>query len=209
MHSPMKQLMNYHSSVEGSDAFSKDRLGIPPLEKNKQFKEKGQVFSSSNPLVLGTFLFALSSFFQQLFILSQNQATLPIQQKVLERVSALKNLFNILAKKDQSQDLDFILTLSTAWHALLEESRGLDLLETHYPEAVSEIKLLILHILSFPKTEEHSFGYYLNEYVGKQWLPFPFMELLSTLHKEYGSTPQSTLRQWIRTLSSIEESLNC
>ena len=59
-------------------------------------------------------------------------------------------------------------------------------------------------VQKYPENDEHSLGYYLTEYAGSDWLPFPFMEILQNLHFSHQTDPHNSyLSQWVKTLKEI------
>ena len=67
--------------------------------------------------------------------------------------------------------------------------------------------MLIEEMRLYPLGADHTLGYYLSEYVGQEWLPFPFIDILSTLHKEYQENASSILGGWISLLDALVSSM--
>ncbi len=117
-----------------------------------------------------------------------------------ETLQEFKKLFNLLKQEDRSQDIDFSNNLSTCWNQILVHSRAI---QSH------ALRSFIKEIQSYPKGEEHTLGYYLTEYAGQNWLPFPYIELLKTLHTTHLQTPTtSTLTRWTRELDQLIQPSN-
>jgi len=109
----------------------------------------------------------------------------------------MKAAFETMMREDRSQDAQFLKKLSHLWLEILEESIALQ---------SKPLKRLIKDIESYPEDEEHTFGYYLDEFAGQNWLPFPYMELIKKLHRQHELDPASSLlTRWTRM---IEELLN-
>lgn len=107
---------------------------------------------------------------------------------------ALKQLLEILKSEDRSQDVSFLNSLSEIWHQLLED---LPLLETG-PLLPLPFRQFIKEMELYPEGQEHTLGYYLAEYAGQKWLPFPYMELIQQLHAQHQKEPTSSaLTRWV------------
>jgi hypothetical protein len=63
-------------------------------------------------------------------------------------------------------------------------------------------------IKNYPPDSDHHFGYYLLQQAGKDWLPFPFIEMLETLHTEHKENPkENTLSTWINRIDGLLKNL--
>lgn len=123
------------------------------------------------------------------------------QEPARENLSLIKAAFETMMREDRSQDAQFLKQLSTLWQETL--SHSIELVQMPWTK---QLKRLIKDIESYPENEEHTFGYYLDEYAGQKWLPFPYMELIQTLHHQHELDPSSSLlTRWTRM---IEEILN-
>lgn len=112
----------------------------------------------------------------------------------------LKQSFETLGKEDRSQDVPFINQLSKVWHQTLEASLKF---KRSDPFSLS-FRNFIKKIQNFPEKEEHTFGYYLTEYTGGKWLPFPYMDLIASLHAQYQNDPTSSpLALWIQEIEGL------
>jgi len=66
-------------------------------------------------------------------------------------------------------------------------------------KATNLIKKIIDEINDYPKNSEFTLGYYISEFAGYSWVPFPYMEMLQNLHLEDKKDPiNSHLSHWIR-----------
>lgn len=123
--------------------------------------------------------------------------------KIKESLVALKTSFEILKNEDRSQDIEFLNQLSSTWNHLLEESAELS------DETEEKLKEFIKKILHYPENQPHTFGYYLTEYAGQKWIPFPYMELVQKIHSEHEKNPSgSALSDWAHLLDQMISSLN-
>lgn len=123
---------------------------------------------------------------------------------LLADLQSLKKLLQTLGSKDQSKQPKFAKQLSSLWHKLTKNFSGKGRAQLKWPKTAEKIKILLERFDHFPQKEEHSFGYYLKEHVGEEWLPFPYMEILTRLHKEHLRNPrESMLTKWIDELEII------
>ena len=118
-----------------------------------------------------------------------------------EQLLLFKAAFETMMQEDRSQDALFLKRLSNLWQNILE----LSLEQTNTP-LYQPLKTFIKDVESYPKDETHTFGYYLDEYAGQKWLPFPYMELIHKLHHQHEMDPASSLLT--RWTHMIEEILN-
>lgn len=123
---------------------------------------------------------------------------------VLENLILIKSFFEILKREDRSQDIAFLNRLSEVWQQVLEDSLRF---KRHSPVAIP-FRNFLRTIQQYPPGEEHSFAYYLTEYTGQTWLPFPYMDLIQTIHREYQADPvSSALALWVQQIDGLLEIL--
>lgn len=118
-----------------------------------------------------------------------------------ETLLLIKASFEIMMQEDRSQDAQFLKQLSKRWQEVLELS--IEFSQTAWSK---QLKRFIKDIERYPENEEHTFGYYLDEFAGQSWLPFPYMELIQKLHHQHELDPPSSLLT--RWTTMIEEILN-
>jgi hypothetical protein len=71
-------------------------------------------------------------------------------------------------------------------------------------EKIQDIKILIEQISQYPYDADHPLKYYFNSFVGKDWIPFPFMDMLKELYDEHQRSPASShLSSWIALIDDI------
>jgi len=118
-------------------------------------------------------------------------------------LAALQAALEILKTENRSEDVRFLNELSLIWSALMEDS-----LSFKQKEVEEKFRLLVKKILHYPQNLPHSFGYYLTEYAGQKWVPFPYMELIQNLHREHEKNPaESALTEWTRLINDISSLL--
>ena len=98
----------------------------------------------------------------------------------------------------------FLNSLSNLWHQMLE-----DVLRFRRQTALSvKMRTFIREFQHYPENQEHSLGYYLTEYAGQKWLPFPYMEMISRLYANHKKNPQtSLLTRWSSELEALIQML--
>ena len=119
-------------------------------------------------------------------------------------LEALHHLLLKLSKADVSHEPTFIDQLSAAWHQLLKTLRLIELLERKESVWIKNLKAVLSQIGSYPSSSEHSLGFYFDQSVGEEWLPFPLMDMLRTLHEEsIVKRHESSLQHWCRALEAL------
>lgn len=113
-----------------------------------------------------------------------------------ENLNLLKTFLDLLKMEDRSQDVHFLSDLSQSWNRAIGES-------FEYNEAAALIfKIFVKKIMHYPENQGHTFGYYLTEYAGQKWIPFPYMDLVQKIHAEHERNPSfSALTEWTRLLA--------
>ncbi len=118
-------------------------------------------------------------------------------------LNQLKQLLQTLMKNDSSQDNLFAEALSKNWHLIIDHAVDASYIKPS-PHYLTELKKFINTIHSYPENDDHTLGYYLTEYAGESWLPFPFIHILYALHENALLTPsKSTLSTWIKEIDNI------
>lgn len=123
-----------------------------------------------------------------------------MEKRVRDNLLRLKKSFQLIKSEDLSQDSAFIANLSQIWRTLLE-----DALQFKRGSIFSmKLKGFIKNIDSYPPQQLHTFSYYLTEYAGQKWLPFPFMEMVQKLHAQHQKNPSSSdLEQWTAQIQEL------
>jgi len=192
---------NIHRKDESSPY---EKIIVNPVEKDK--KEKGESYTSlKNATRTQIFATLVSCFKKFLFtVSSKEKLSFYNHQHLLENILAFRALLVILSGSDQSHHPDFTEQLTKVWHSLIEDCNALTLAKKGPAEILTKLNFFIAQIQSFPPGADHTLGYYFNHYAGANWIPFPFMELLQSLHREYTASPViSVLQNWITLLDDI------
>lgn len=118
-------------------------------------------------------------------------------------LTKFKNSLETLRIENKSNDYHFAHELSFLWHAIKMHTAELLPLKKS-PVYIESLDMLIQKINLFPKNTDHSLGYYLSEYAGEKWLPFPFIDILNILHEEaILKKSGDTLHDWSLAISAI------
>ncbi len=166
----------------------------PFPDEEKSSKEKKQGLAA---YLLGLFQKALALF------LETHRSSHIAQADAAGNLKNLKKAFDILKREDRSQDVAFLGELSQVWTQALEDS-----LHFRHEEAELIFKMLVKKISHYPENLPHTLGYYLTEYAGQKWVPFPYMELIQKLHREHELNPNSSiLTEWVLILEDLIASL--
>jgi|SRR5580700_7164541 hypothetical protein len=182
-----------------------EKIIVHPVEKDRKEKESYTTFKETSHFQLYAILFSflkktLSPFFKEKspFIFDA--------QRLMDGILAFRKKLEILSLEDQSHNPEFTQQLSESWHRILEDCHSLSL-SPGASEILTKVNFFVSQIHHFPLGADHTLGYYFAEYAGKDWIPFPFMELLQDLHKEHHLSPAtSTLNNWLILLNEILES---
>jgi hypothetical protein len=119
------------------------------------------------------------------------------------------SLLEQLKKANISENYLFAEELSQAW-LTLNEYASMNRQQRTPPAYYRKLKSFLYSAVTYPEKSDHTFGYYLNQYAGEKWLPFPFIDLLSKLHEETLLLKEkSTLSAWITSLTTVLKHLSC
>jgi hypothetical protein len=198
-------MTGFDKPVDKNRVHRPEELPIPRIEEDKKEKEEFAELPESNKKILNAaIIFYLKSVFETCALLSESKEKANIQQQLLEDLETFKNLLNHLGAKDQSNHPEFAQQLSGLWHKIDQDFNFIKFLEKKSPEIISKLKKLIDNVTHYPPNEEHTFGFYLQEHAGEEWLPFPYMEILSHLHKDHQRAHNSSqISTWISQIDSI------
>lgn len=135
-------------------------------------------------------------------------AFLEASSAILQYLLAFKTVLKKLAADgDLSRDPAFIQELSVAWQNLIDAIAALEWMERQKKEEVKKVKQFLEIVQFFPPDTENTLGYYLSEFAEKKWLPFPFMDLLQSLHEQNKVNPKgSPLGVWLNIIDHLMQS---
>jgi len=115
-------------------------------------------------------------------------------------LSQIKKFLQELKEDDRTKDPSFTAALSANWRKLLLIFEEMSPKALHYPT----ISSLINAVEAFPVGEQHRLGFYLTHYAGEEWLPFPYLDILRTLNRDYLVRGLSSdLHLWLHLIDEI------
>lgn len=189
-------------SGEDHDPFEKFRVAEIQKEKEARDDLEGSVSAQEkHRSAFAAYASLIFKKFLELFERTTKQGLAAEAEKdVLKHLATFKAALEILKLEDRSQDSPFLNKLSQLWHQMLEDSysfRRQSLLS-------SKIRSFIKQLQHYPEHHEHSLGYYLTEYAGQEWLPFPYMEMIRDLHINHKkSSGKSLLTVWSNEIEEM------
>lgn len=179
------------------------------IEREKREKEalqKKKKFSKKLPLLafVLTFFQKISRFFEKEAKLPPPPSHSASAKELAPLLLSFQEALRDLQKGDKSQDIPFVTHLSHLWHQIVEKGLYLD----RSTPLSHQLKALFKELHNYPPQKSHTFGYYLSEYAGEKWLPFPYMEILQKLHHEHLlHQSASSLSHWIERVQRLRDCL--
>ncbi|MBM3200965.1 MAG: hypothetical protein FJZ56_00985 [Chlamydiae bacterium] len=175
-----------------------ENLKVQKTEKVKQQRdliEFKELLISNEWVVQVYFLDLIKDFLKNILKDKENKKDSSKNPKP-NALNKIRTLFIQLSKENLSQSSTFAKELSSCWVELLSSNE-------------TKIKDFCKKLHSYPKDADHSLGYYLSNYTGHDWLPFPFIEILKALYEDaIVQGEKSTLSQWISTLSEFIDTMD-
>jgi hypothetical protein len=185
---------------------AEDPLYLAQIQKDKE--NEGHENTIANPrskffaLVASTLYF--KKFIDHFTNIAKSLSPSINTEKALQDLRDFKKILEELCREDKSHDPEFTQRLSLIWQNVYENSSGLEFTAGQLDQLASEILQFIHDVDKYPPGEDFSLGYYLNEHAGQDWIPFPFMKLLSLLHEDFLTSPTTAkLGLWTRKLNEI------
>lgn len=200
----MEDLDKYVNRREESSPYEK--IIVNPIEKDRKAKEEG--YKGLKNSTRSQIFAALASYFKKMLsslsFKGKDQLFLFDQQKLLRNVLAFRKMLIILSTEDESHNPEFTQNLSELWHNLLDDCNSLAYSDRSSSAVLTKLNFFLTQVQNYPPGADHTLGYYFTEYAGKEWIPFPFMELLQALHEDFKANPsESVLFNWISLLNDI------
>lgn len=172
--------------------------GEPIVFKNLRLKGE---------LVLHAYLMKLLELESDKIAHPGNKILLVSERVLVAAIDALAAKFKELESEDKSQELPFSRALSDNWRVLLTTQEELQKLKKP-PQYFGTLSLFLKELQNYPTNAEHSIGYYLTEYTGEDWIPFPYMDQLRTLHEDsLVHKEKSVLHRWVTQLRNLKQIL--
>jgi hypothetical protein len=196
-----------YNPIGGRSPDPYDRYRVEGIEADKQSKgEAPAPFGEAKQPSYKLVAYLLYLFHQFLHLFEETEKGIPAsaEQEVRDNLLLIKEAIEVLKREDRSQDAPFLNRLSILWHKTLEDSLRF---RKETPLAI-EFRSFIKAIDSYPEAEEYPFGYYLIEYAGQKWLPFPYMELVQKIHDQHQKNPgSSTLTRWTEMIDGLAKKM--
>ncbi len=185
-----------------------NRLRVPPIEKDKNIKEGGSGYQSINtprppPRLLTPFIFLLHTFLKCTGKTKEEKQKVALSTDQLGiDVLEILDILHLLKDHDQSENAQFSQYFSEIWQRLTDHYLLIISVKGESSLDLAPLEQFIDSVNSYPLTSEHSLGFYLSEYAGKNWLPFPFMEILKETHTDFMiNRNASYLEKWTTYLT--------
>jgi len=208
-------MSSFQNPIQRSDdgAIEKPQ-SISPIEKDKkenkdynEFLEEPWENEQARSVLITTLFSTIKKLINKLG--TSNGLELENPDLLKKDLQAIQDLLRSLCYNDQSHNAEYLYNLSELWHGLLSDFGNVDISSKENLSIAQKINAVTSDFLHFPPEEDHSLGYYLTEHAGKEWIPFPLMDLLQNLHKEHQKKPESSkLTFWIASLSNIIDDLD-
>lgn len=188
---------------------------VPPIEKDKkQGRDEGDYpyndleKEETRSFLIATLFSTIKKIINKIGNSNVSDA-ISNPAKLKKDLKALRDLLLILCHNDQSHNSDYLYNLSELWHGLLSDFSNIDVADRNNIPLAGKINDLTADILHYPTDEDHSLGYYLTEHAGREWIPFPLMNLLQDLYKQHQKKPiDSKLTYWASQLNDIISDLD-
>lgn len=195
---------NYDKNIHSRDHDPYENIRIPPTDKDKKKRDEHALQDSAKSKIFAT----LATYFKKiasLFTSKERETPAHLSQpQLLKNLIAFRVELEILAKQDQSHQPAFTEKLTQLWHKLSDDCNCIWDTQDFSSSFKSALKFLLSQISEYPLGADHTLGYYFNASAGREWIPFPFMELLSALHQEYQQNPQAShLTTWLLLIDAI------
>ncbi len=113
----------------------------------------------------------------------------------------IKSALQALKDKNLCQDSEFLNFFAFIWMKFFKDQ---DQYSLKNAEINSLINQLVEEIHTYPRNSEFSLAYYITEFAGYKWVPFPYMDILQNLHLENENEPEiSHLNKWIGIINEL------
>lgn len=157
----------------------------------KPFKEE------ENTPLIGFLLLMFRKMFDYLIDREERGLSKTEEKNLIAHLKGFQGQLKKLMEEDHSQDIPFLEDFSKHWQEILE----LSILFKKLYRSAKIIKQFIRKIASYPEGKEYTLAYYLSEYAGEKWIPFPYLEMIKELHLKHQKNPSlSPLTEWAELL---------
>jgi len=194
---------------ERVDRHRDEGLYTDQIEKDRKEREEfSEQESEETKILFATFFNQLKTFFGLISPSKKFAGKAIDKQEAVDHLREFKRLLKALGTTNLSNSSEYATDLSDAWCKLIDDFDNIEIIERKTLSEVSQFRETMDTIKNYPLESEHRLGYYLLEHAGKDWLPFPFIEILEALHTEHQSnTKKSTLTKWVSLIDQTIEKL--
>ena len=169
-------MSDFYNPIHRPKPTDEARIPVPPVEPNKQDKEEQSFEDLNDPdrqkYLYGSIVLFFKRIFNTALFSRKNRGSLP-DSEIAFALNTFYNLLLELKTSDKTDDPHFAQKLSDAWDVLLASPIN------------SPLEPFIQLANDYPVGDAHSFGFYLSEHTGDDWLPVPFLEILKKLHQGF------------------------
>jgi hypothetical protein len=189
---------DFRTSINSGSIDPYEKIKVEEIEEKADETETEQKIEFRKKAKIASVIIFFSQKFLRLLPQKTSAQALLILEKDLDK---LKLSLKHLAENDLSQDPEFLKELSNHWELFLDNFYPLSISKN---KLISRIQHLIDEIHEYPLNQPYTLGYYLSEFAGLKWIPFPYIEILKSLHFEYQKNhSRSILYKWIDEIEEI------
>jgi len=196
-------MVNYDKKIHSREPDPYENIRIPPTDKDKKKRDENDQDSATSKIFA-----TLASYFKKIASLfAPRERETPVhlhQHQLTQHLTAFRAQLQTLSEHNESHEPGFTERLTELWHKLSDDCNSIWATQEFSSSMKSALKFLLSQISGYPLGADHTLGFYFDASAGKDWTPFPFMQLLQELHEEYQSEPQqSHLAAWISLIDAI------
>ncbi len=183
----------------------RDWIKVHQVEKDRRIRDQEKLRSGPLPQKkrLLVALRLMDKMVSKMLVELQDKPVIDLEKNTTDCLFELHKLLTNLKKRDLSTSIPFAASFSKNWNAMLESYIPVLLRRLPKPLQI-EIKEFQKALYHYPDKSDYSLAYYLTNYAGEKWLPFPFITMVRDLHIEHANRPnESLLNAWTKTLSKI------
>jgi hypothetical protein len=183
---------------------------VSPIVEEKKGKQNFSDLPQqrSEKLLMATFFAYIKKIFEKFSPSKKIAGKVVDIQGIIEHIQSFRKILEKLTAQNLSSSSEYAKQLSDAWVTLSDDLDQIQIMHRKDESKTDSFRKMIDAIKHFPKNSEHRFGYYLLQHAGKDWLPFPFIEILEALHQNHLEDPKSsTLNSWFHLFDEVIKNL--
>ena len=191
-------MTEFKKHVESNAGSIYEQIETAKIDEKQQREEEAKKLKQQKSIVQAAFYSIIKEFFEGL----DSKVPKKLQKEsVLKDLKRIKKCFQTLMEEDKSQDVNFLSHLANVWLKFIDDYY---VIKIHNKEFFQKIHSFVNEVSHFPEGAEYSLGYYLSEFAGFKWIPFPYMEILKNLHEQYVDDSEgSILKKWSLLIENI------